>query len=326
MQHHNLQPPILHSPEALPATFGNTGIPARVGALVGHVFLPDSSTGVVAELAEVEDRTIRDEISQHSLMQSIPAERQEAATEKTFELYKVAKQNVAPVVTDFADHLLHESGGHQIIFAARDGLGTYTAATRLRDKFAYPGDDPEQLKYVYLTRKVVWGTGEPQLHKYLDEQGIHDQGARILMADIGMYGSMLPDIKRILPRVEAHYLISVNPHIPGYASHPMRPMKSMGRVPGNPAVHFLEDTFSGPTQSPSRLMEVDGVLVPDAHTNGFPPEELLRREYALRAIADYASELLSPPSQALRTAHITRLDNLLSRPEAFTSLMVPHAR
>jgi hypothetical protein len=91
----------------------------------------------------------------------------------------------------------------------------------------------------------------------------------------------------------------------------------------NLGVHFLEDTFSGPTRSIQELIEQDGKLMPRSDQTPFTPEEALKREYALRAIEDYTMRLHERPAQPADTA-IQKLDIFLSHPSQYKHLMVPH--
>lgn len=270
-------------------------------------------------------KAIFDEISENPLLMEVPEDEREETLRSTFELYVAAKETVAPVITGFAHDLLTHAGGKQIIFAGRDGIGPFIAASILKEKFDYPKTDSDQLIYAYLTRRIVDNTPVDVLQDYLQQEGLTDTSDKVILADIGMYGSIVSKIKRALPAVETRYLISKNYSIPGYADSDSQPMASLESVIGNPAVHFMEDTFSGDIPSPSELVSKDGKLVPNTGDRGYPPAELLKRTYALKAIEDYATSVQEKPASGKSDA-IAKLDDFLSDPSHFSHLMVPHAR
>lgn len=271
------------------------------------------------------DETRYKEIAESPLLLELPEGERAEAVSQTFELYKTAKEVVAPVIVGFADYLLEEARDRQIIFAARDGLGAYTAATQLKEKFDYSNPDPDQLVYAYLTRKVVGSTPPNQIGRYLEQLGVQDTKAPLLLADIGMYGTMVRSFKDIMPSVDVRYLISKTPEIPGYADGTESHMASVRNVVGNPAIHFMEDTFSGAMPSPARLIDQDGRLVPNTLNDAFPPAEALKREFAMKAIYDHAASLEERPKQPPVEA-IKKLDDFLAQPLRFKHLMVPHNR
>lgn len=246
-----------------------------------------------------------------------------------FELYEIAKDIVAPVVVGFADDLLQESAGRKIMFAARDGVGTYVAAQRLLERFpeSYEEKTDEDLLYPYLTRKVVFDANSSELVDYLHQCGVEDTSSPVVMADIGMFGSVVGRLKHVLPGLETRYLISRNASIPGYADDGSGQMPSMRAIIGNPAVHFIEDTFSGLTSSASMLLAAeDGTLHPDIKQDAYPAPELLKRKYALRAIEDAVAELPDSPDQNQRGEWVKKLDEFLYDPNNYDGMMVPHER
>ncbi|MEO6728176.1 MAG: hypothetical protein ABIM96_04560 [Candidatus Saccharimonas sp.] len=263
------------------------------------------------------------------ILSDIPAEEQFEAVSDAFELYAKSKDIVAPVITGFADSLLREAEGlSQIVFAARDGLGAYEAAKLLLSKFPKEYDvEDGDMAYAYLTRKLVYGSSHEDLRQYLAELGIDPQKPTLL-ADIGMYGSIMHTMQGVMPQVEARYLISRNQSIPGYADdyHNTTRMNSLATIVGNPATHFLEDTFSGCTNSPDKLVEKNGKLVPNIDENAFEPKELLKRKYAMRAFTDYVQSLDTPPSKSEKRSRVRALDSFLSDPGQYQHLMVPHVR
>lgn len=261
------------------------------------------------------------------ILRGIPEAEQFEAISDAFELYAKSKDIVAPVVTGFADALLREAdGSRQIVFAARDGLGAFEAAKILLRKFPEEYATKEiDTVYAYLTRRLVYDSTPAMIQQYLEELGVDTQKP-VLLADIGMYGSIMDRMRQVMPNVEARYVISRNPDIPGFAddSSSRSGMTSLSAIVGNPAVHFLEDTFSGLTSSPDRLVEVGGHLVPNIVENAFEPKELLKRKYAIRAFIDYADSLTTPPIQSEKMSQIAALDRFLADSDQYRHLMVPH--
>jgi hypothetical protein len=265
------------------------------------------------------------DIANDPLLQEVAAENREATKQHVQELYDVSVEYVAPVIAGFAEHLLKSAGDDQIILAGRDGIGTYIAAQKLQEKFPDPNQKKDQVLYAYLTRNVVFDTQPDVLKKYLEQEGLRDANAPVIVGDIGMYGSMMRSLQNILPQVRLEYLISESLRIPGYASNRGKPMDSMSYIPGNPAVHFMEDTFSGAIATPDGLIEQeDGSIVPDIPANDFSPEEQLKRKYALQAIEDYVTTLRGRPNAAESAGDIGKLDAFLSHTDGYRKLMVPH--
>lgn len=278
-----------------------------------------------------DQNSVLEAIARSPILDSIDsAERQEAISE-TAELYAKTREVIAPIITGFADTLLTESNpDEQLLFAARDGLGAYTAAQVLTERFPdrYPAK-PENISYAYLTRAIVQSSQPKDVARYLESIGV-DTLKPTKLVDIGMYGTMMYDLNRIFPNIQARYLISKNGSIPGYIDGPDNPgrVASVAQVIGNPAIHFLEDTFSGVTGSPKQLIEVDGVPQPlfERGLDAYPGRELLKRTYAMQAIKDYAGAIEQPDSIGKLDANIAKLDDFLGQPDLYKHLMVPHIR
>lgn len=265
------------------------------------------------------------DITNEPLLQEIAMEDREAAKQRILELYNASNEYVAPVIAGFAEHLLERAKGQQIILAGRDGIGTYIAAKRLQEKFPKPNQDEDQVLYAYLTRNIVFDSQPDTLKKYLLQEGLRDTNASVIIGDVGMYGSMMPRLQRVLPHARAEYLISKSATIPGYASSVVRGMDSMKQIPGNPAVHFMEDTFSGSIASPNGLVErADGSVEVTIPPHDFSAEEQLKRKYALQAIDDYTATLHRRPTPATSARDIKKLDVFLENIDGYRDLMVPH--
>lgn len=273
-----------------------------------------------------------EEIMTDPLLDKLPeAERHEAAA-NAFELYIRSKEKLAPVVAGFASELLHNAGGGQVIFAARDGLGAFEAAKELLDKFPDSYETkPDDLAYAYFTRKLMYNSETHDLHSYVNQTLGMDSQKPTLVADIGMYGSIERELREVLPKSQLRYMISKNPSIPGYIHDDHdKFLHALSRgISGNPAIHFLEDTFSGTTSSPSRLVrdEATGNMVPEMREgeDAYEPAELMKRKYAAKAFGDYVSELDQPPAD-YSSQDVKALDEFLQDTDQYRHLMVPHIR
>ncbi len=308
-------------------------------ALVRHYWLRkqlqhNSPSSLEEVNISIKQSTLQKLVTEH-------AEGNAEAITHTIELYTKTQEFVAPVVVSFADFLLQKlskSGkSTKLVCAARDGIGAYLAAQKLLEKFPanYPNVDAHQLAYAYLSRHVVFNSSPEILERHLQELGLNP-GDSIILADIGMYGSMLAALREKLPnfRLESvEYLISRTPQANGYLDTPQYTMSSVVNVVGNPAVHFLEDTYSGSIASPTRLVETGSELVPDTISSEYSGEIALKREFALRAITDFVQDLAATTSpdqpQALPIDFPNakkRLDEFLADQNNFRHLMVPHER
>jgi len=269
----------------------------------------------------------------HERLPNITQEARERLIAETMELYDCTQEFVAPVITAFSNNLLRGSsdrGGATVIYAARDGLGSYLVSKALLEKFPdrYDAVGSEQLVYAYLTRKVVWDSSRDTLRRYFAELGVPIE-KEIVLADVGMYGSILEDLDFKVPeyRITAvEYLISRTSKARGFLDDGHEHQLPVFRfISGNPAVHFLEDTYSGSLTSPEGLEDVDGRLQPDTLNSGYEPEVAIKREFALKALEDYAAAIEDPDEVSVQEAKI-KLNEFLSDTGNFRNLMVPHER
>jgi hypothetical protein len=216
----------------------------------------DREEGVNDRVSSIEQSRL-DEMLADPIVSNIPLAEQHEAVSQAFELYLRTKEFVAPAIVGFADELLREAGDtKQIVFAARDGLGPHVAAQSLRQKFPdYYKTMPKKLSYAYFTRKLMRNSIPEEIREYVTGLGINPDEPT-LVADIGMFGSIQYEIAQSFADAELRYLISRNGSIPGYLDNGReKQMRALGKgIMGNPVVHFMEDTFSGPTGSASCLV------------------------------------------------------------------------
>lgn len=189
----------------------------------------------------------------------------------------------------------------------------------------------DALAYAYFTRSLMWHSTPEEVRAYVTQMLGMDPDKPTLVADIGMYGSIEHELRRVLPNMEFRFMISKNPGILGYIHDGKdRHLQAIARgIPGNPAVHFLEDTFSGTTSSPKRLVPdpVTDNMVPEMLEGeaAYGPAELMKRKYATLAFGDYVSELEQPPTGRSQS-DIDKLDAFLQDTTQYQHLMVPHIR
>jgi hypothetical protein len=260
------------------------------------------------------------------------AERLEVAVEPARQLYDIGSRLVAPVIAGFADSAIERAAGRQMVCFARDGLGTYEIASQLlarcSDQYAVL---PASTNLAYVNRKLVLNEGPAVVCRYLECIGVDTRSA-ILVVDIGVYGTIIPMMRPVLPDAEYYYLLSVKDDINGYAHHPSRPPMSNVCHPDNEwPLYFLEDPFCGLERSPHRLrQDVAGMWLPDFESSPYPPfspHERLCRVAAFLSLRDYAAGLTRRPDQPSEAA-IRRLNNFLGVVANFADIAtaVPHER
>jgi len=220
----------------------------------------------------------------------------EDAASKAMELYNKTIENLSPVIIGFAHKLLTElsqkGDKSKLVFAGRDGIGSYNVAIKLLERFPnlYPNVTDKQLKYMMLTRKIVGNSSKETLLQYFVQEDIF-QSDNVTIVDVGMYGYIDSVLRTKLPEItweKPEFLISKTDKANGYIyDGKVKDSSVFVTVPGNPAVHFLEDTFSGEMTSPTSLVAENGWLVPDSLSHlaktSFPPEERIKRRFALKA-------------------------------------------
>ncbi len=257
----------------------------------------------------------------------------EEVVKKALELYMESRDSVAPTICDFADHVLKGTGeGTKLLFLARDALGVYEASTILLDRFPqkYREIPQESLVYVYLNRKVMFNSDPQDIFRYLKQEGL-GQGDQVNIVDIGMYGTIINPLKKILSLrdigvTNVKFLISRSDVAEGFIDDGRdKQMKAFPRISGNLAVHFMEDTFSGYVKSPSKLVRTQNptALQPDTidQKYGFP--EILYRHVAIQAIKDYAAAVEYREVGNI-SEHIEKLDTLLCDANRLKRIMIQH--
>lgn len=247
-------------------------------------------------------------------------------------LYEVSRDIVGPVVYDFAKWVLSKVDPSEgVFFLARDGLGPWIVARLLVRQGKFPQLRESQLKYAYLSRKIMHVESSEKIKQYLTQLGITDDEKRLLMADVGVYGAIHSGLKHIYPRkkLKSLFLISRAPgnEFEGFLSDAKDSSSDMNPVwhsiSGNKAVHFLEDTFSGFYGSTKSLETgSDGKIRPKLGTP-YSREVYLKRLAALTGLVDIA-RLGSDENKD--DEHQKALEEYLANgfPKENEHLMVPH--
>ena len=219
-------------------------------------------------------------------------------------LYREAYARVAPVVMGAVDDCLRNAlssvreGESQFYFLARDGLGGYKIAKKLIQSFPqrYSATRLDQLHYVHLNKDTL---KSPLAKSYLIESGLRS-GHTAYFFDIGWGGSTTPDLKALVRDVGADF-----GHTCLVFSHrePTQDVRSFirfhfdgddhpfGQVSSNPAVHFMEDTFSGSFKRSITLSPGEKVT-PNGLDRSYEGDVLVKRVTAIQALEDAVADLV----------------------------------
>lgn len=264
-------------------------------------------------------------------LEDIGKKKQEEILQDSLRLYEVSRDKVAPVVLDFARWCLERAKpGQKVLFLARDGLAPWIAARLLVRQGKFPGITEDQLKYAHLSRNITWQEDEATLKQYLAQLGVEDNEDDLLTVDVGMFGAIHRSLQELYPqkKVSSLYLISASRDegIEGYLSDIKKGTSSIDpiwkSIPGNPAVHFIEDTFAGFYGSTQGLEKSeDGTIKPKIGVP-YSREVYLKRLAAIDGIVDHTLSL----EQGDPKKNSTTLNNYLASQFKTDQkyIMVPH--
>lgn len=246
-------------------------------------------------------------------------------------LYEVSRDKVAPVVVDFARWCLERAKpGQKVLFLARDGLAPWIAARLLVRQGKFPGITEDQLKYAHLSRNITWQEDEATLKQYLSQLGVEDDDQDLLTVDVGMFGAIHRSLQELYPqkKVSSLYLISASRDegIEGYLSDVKKGTSSIDpiwkSIPGNPAVHFIEDTFAGFYGSTKGLEKSeDGTVKPHIGVP-YSRDVYLKRLAAIDGIVDHALSQESRDPKENSAALNAYLASQFKKDKKY--IMVPH--
>lgn len=225
----------------------------------------------------------------------IDPDRRNELLNNALRLYEVSRGTIAPVIKDYASWLLNDLKPDQrLLFLARDALMPWVASRLLVRQGKFPEITKDQLQYAYLSRKLMWQESPEKIKKYLKQLGVEDDDKDLLMADVGVYGAVHHALQELYPQknLKSRFFISAanGDEFEGYLYDQQRDGRDIGSawssISGNPAVHFLEDTFSGFYGSAKNLKEKgDGSVIPQL-TTPYSRETYLKRLAALEGIVD----------------------------------------
>jgi len=220
--------------------------------------------------------------------------------------------------------------GQKVLFLARDGLAPWIAARLLVRQGQFPGITEDQLKYTHLSRNITWQEDEATIKQYLSQLGVEDNDEDLLTVDVGMFGAIHRSLQELYPKkkVSSLYLISASRDegIEGYLSDVKKGTSSIDpiwkSIPGNPAVHFMEDTFSGFYGSTQGLEKSeDGTIKPKLGVP-YSREVYLKRLAAIDGIVDHILSL-EPGDPKKNSAELnTYLASQFKEDKKY--IMIPH--
>lgn len=264
----------------------------------------------------------------------ISEEKRAELLEDTIRLYEVSRDIVGPVVKDFASWSLKQvRPGQKLLFLARDGIGSWIASRLLVRQGKFPHLKEDQLRYAWLSRKLVAGEPPEKIKKYLEQEGIADDDEGLAMVDIGVYGAIHHALKRIYPRkkMRSFFLVSDagSSEIDGYLYDGRRQKEELHKVwssiVGNPAIHFMEDTFSGFYGTVRKLVEGRGGKIRPELTIPYSREVYLKRLAALSGIVDNVLLGVEKGSEKDRK-EVLETYLATTFPKEKAHLMVPHEK
>ncbi|MDO8561143.1 MAG: hypothetical protein Q7R91_02925 [bacterium] len=247
-------------------------------------------------------------------------------------LYEVSRDIVGPVMKDFSAWALEKlPAGQKLLFLARDALGPWMAARLLVRKGEFPGVSEDQLRYAFLSRKVMHTESGADIKKYLEQVGVRDDKESLTMVDVGVYGDIHHALKNLYPKKSLKSLFFISDaggeEFEGFLYDSARggdKLDSMWKsISGNSAVHFIEDTFSGFYGSTKGFTENPNGTIQPRFGAPYSREVYLKRLAALTGIIDRA--LLGNDGKSAEE-HKRALEVYLSEvfPGEKQHLMVPH--
>lgn len=247
-------------------------------------------------------------------------------------LYEVSRDTIAPVIKDYASWLLNDLKPDQrLLFLARDALMPWVASRLLVRQGKFPEITKDQLQYAYLSRKLMWQESPEKIKQYLKQLGVEDDDKDLLMADVGVYGAVHHALQELYPQknLKSRFFISAaqGNEFEGYLYDQRRDGRDIGSawssISGNPAVHFLEDTFSGFYGSAKNLKEKrDGSVIPQL-TTPYSRETYLKRLAALEGVVDCVLTENSDNDQATNKQNLETYLQTQFHEDA-PHIMVPH--
>lgn len=275
----------------------------------------------------------------------VPFSRKEKYVQKMMCSYARSSKIYGPIVAAWTEDLLKKANdsGKKIIFMARDGIAPYKVAKDMMKQEEYKKKYPnlandDCIQLAYLSRKVIHHAKSSEhetniLQKYIQQLGIQP-GDQCMFVDIGFQGSMIEDIRKMLPlnEIDFHYLISHTEKAEGFIyskNDPRLEQDQFSQLPEiasipykgagtNFATHWLEDSHQGVQESPKKLVEVNGIVYPNTKVPNdkqyVAPKgslEYLLRKWTQKAIVQNWSQFSQNKTSLIDS--VKKLDSTLNK-------------
>lgn len=205
-------------------------------------------------------------------------------TLKIMASYARSHKVYGPVARAWTDYLLDKANQNntKLVFLARDGIPQYRMAKKLMATVEYQKKYPnlvgdKKVVLAYLSRKVVASSkdseeGQKLFKEYANKELGIQSGDKCLFVDVGFLGSMIDNIRSLLPdvQIDFEYLISMTPKAVGFIASPDKSLSSIPTNPvsgagGNFGAWWLEDTHQGNLKSPENLVRVGERVYPNTN-------------------------------------------------------------
>lgn len=262
----------------------------------------------------------------------IPEGKLEEYVKKTMAYYARSYHYYGPVAIHWVHHLLKKASeqNRTVVFLARDGTPGYNIArkilrsTILSNQLPFLQNDKPQVRLAYVSRKIVAHHSRDERSKeifraYIRQLGIQS-GDRVILADVGFTGSMINNIREMLPDIdiEFNYLISLTEKAKGFIANLTNKLRSVSYAGRNFGIWWLEDSHKGTVRGPSKLIVENGVIYPNTlhpiQDCGNDPLQYLLRHWSSKALEDRADTFTSADfSESALEGFKNNFDNLLAR-------------
>jgi hypothetical protein len=253
---------------------------------------------------------------------TIDSSQKEEVISKIIRYYARSNAIYGPIVTAWTEDLLKQANesGKKLVFMARDGIPPYKIAKKMMADPEYQKKYPnlvgeDKIVLAYISRSVVSTEKKkietqdpknpPLFAKYIEGLEIK-AGDQIMAVDIGFQGSMIDDIRSMLPgvNVDFHYLISHTERAAGFiyskgdkrAKEDSQLAKMITSIEWmgagqNRATHWLEDSHQGAQGSAKTLVEEEGKVYPNTrvpnkkqYASEKGSEDFLLRKWTQKAV------------------------------------------
>lgn len=285
-------------------------------------------------LSPLEKAAIQAEISkyveQHGPDLS-PKQKQEYVF-KTMVSYARSNKIYGPIVRAWTEYLLVKANkeNKKLVFMARDGIAPYKMARKLMATAEYQKKFPNlnvdrDIILGYFSRKGIKSSttsedNQKLFQEYVEKELGIQKGDRCFFVDVGYAGSMIDDIKGLLPDVEIdfEYCISMTEKAKGFIAREDSRLNAVSSAWANPGIHWIEDAHQGNEKSSSGFVKVGDHVYPNTkqpdkkqYCSDPKSLEYLIRKFSQRAVVRcFQNPPLKKPQ--LKVA-IAQFDDLLEK-------------